>query len=131
MNKQQALERLAAIEKEAAELRKIIDAPDKKSGIEQAREWLVNFMNENAKKWNVHVGDGRQVWHLGDQWIFDWDFKNKTLWCYYYKVWEVFYNEYSMTYGEIQNLMKDVVLKPFYCEGFTAGVSAVPPAGRC
>jgi hypothetical protein len=115
MNKSEDLTGLSAIVKETAELRKIIDAPDKIS----AKQWMINFLNENAKKWRVEMGEDRIIYYLGDQWIFDLDLKNKHFWCYYYKVWEIFYKEYDMKYPDVQQLMRDVVLKPFNCEGFT------------
>src|SRR5690606_26755031 len=114
MNKQQALDRLAAIESEVKELRKIIETPDKPT----AKDWLINFLNENSGKFTMKLGEDRIVYFLDGQWIFDLDLKNKYLWCYYYKIWEVFYNEYSMGCNDVHELMKDVVLKPLNCEGF-------------
>lgn len=115
MNKTDALARLSAIENEAARLREIITAPEKKS----AEQWITDFLNENAKKWRVEMGEGRQVWYIGDQWIFDLNRGNKYFWCYYYEFWEIFEKQYGMKYNEIQNLIKNQVLKHFFCDGFT------------
>lgn len=114
MNKTELLAELKIVEEKLARLREMINTPEKKS----AEQWITDFLNENAKKWRVEIGDRRQVWYLEDQWIFDLDLKNKNFWCYYYKFWEVFEKEYGMSHNEIHNLIKNQVLKHFNCEGF-------------
>lgn len=114
MNKTELLAELKIIEGKAAILREIINAPEKKS----AEQWITDFLNENAKKWRVEMGDRRQVWYLEDQWIFDLDLKRKCFWCYYYKFWQILEKRYGMKYDDIQNLIKNQVLKHFICEGF-------------
>jgi hypothetical protein len=47
------------------------------------------------------------------------DLKKKVLWCYFPEVWRIFYEEYDMNYDQVQQLMKNVVLKPLNGEGFT------------
>jgi hypothetical protein len=106
MNKQQALERLSAIEAEAKELREIINAPEKKPS---PHEFLTKWLNENRLKLRGELGEDRIIWYRGDQWIFDIDFKNKRFRCYYYTFWNKLETEYLLSYK----------LKTFNCEGFT------------
>jgi hypothetical protein len=116
MNKQQALERLSAIEAEAKELREIINAPEKKPS---PHEFLTKWLNENRLKLRGELGEDRIIWYRGDQWIFDIDFKNKRFRCYYYTFWNKLETEYLLSYKQIQEVVKDVLLKTFNCEGFT------------
>ncbi len=112
MNKEKALERLTALENEAKELRSIINAPEKIS----AAQWLLNFLSE---PFEVKLTEGCITYYRNNQWIFQQDLKNKILWCYYYKVWEIFEKEYSMNYQAIQELHKNQVNKALGCESLT------------
>lgn len=78
------------------------------------KQYLIDILNKLTGRVYLY----RQVWYLGDQWIFEVDYKSKILWCYHYKVWEKFY-EYSMNDDQIQQLMQDVVCKALNLEGFT------------
>ena len=113
MNKEKALERLAALENEAKELRKIIEVPEKQKI--SAEDYLKDILSKCIGK----VTEGYITWYIDDQWIFQQDLKNKYLWCYYYKVWKVFEDEYDMQYDDIQRLQKNVVGKALNCKEFT------------
>lgn len=82
-----------------------------------AKEWLLDYLSKGFDK--VELGKGRIVYHRNGQWIFDLRLSNKILWCYYYEVWERFYKEYGMDCDSVQQLMKDTVLEPLNCKGFT------------
>lgn len=81
------------------------------------KEWLLDYLSKGFDK--VELGKGRMVYYRNGQWIFNLNLKNKILWCYFYEVWEVFYKEYAMDYDQVQHLMKEVVLEPLNCRGFT------------
>jgi hypothetical protein len=69
------------------------------------------------------------VWSIDGQWIFEVNYKNKILWCYYYDVWEIFEGgEYQMVFKEIQNLMQTVVCKALNLEGFTPESAVEQPS---
>ena len=115
MNKQDALIRLSSLENEAKELRKIIETADE-SPKPTAKEWLLNFLSQD---FTVKFTKRYITYYLGDQWVYQQDFKNRYLWCYYYKVWEVFEKEYSMNYQQIQALQREVVGEALNCKEFT------------
>ncbi len=118
MNKELALKRLTALENEAKELRNIINTPEKIS----AEQWLLNFLSE---PFEVKLTKGFITYYRDRQWVFQQDLKNGYLWCYYYKVCEIFEKEYSMQYTDIQTLIKDVVGKALNCEDLTPPLFAV------
>jgi hypothetical protein len=115
MNKTDALTRLTSLENEAKELRKIIEMPDQPEEI-SAKDWLLNFLSQD---FTTQFTKGYVTHYIGDQWVFQQDLKRNTLWCYYYKIWEIFYTKYSMNEDQVQQLMKDVVLELLNCKGFT------------
>jgi len=111
MNKEQILEKLSVLENEAKELRKIIEQPEKIS----AEEYLRDILSKCSGK----VTENYITWYIEDQWIFQQDFKTGYLWCYYYKVWLVFEQEYNLKYEQIQELQRNVVGKNLNCKEFT------------
>jgi len=113
--KEQAIEHLANLKKEIEKYEAIVNAPEKPN----AREWLINYMNENDGGFQVKVKKD-YIWYYRDgQWIFRQDLKNKELDCYYYKFWQVFESEYSMKREDIQELIKGVVGEALNCKEFT------------
>lgn len=108
MNKEKALERLDSLEREAKELRKIINEVEKIS----PEKYLEQILSECVGR----VTYGGITWYLNDEWVFREDYKRNTLWCYYYKVWEVFETKYNMEYGQIQELQRNVVGKALNCK---------------
>lgn len=115
MNKNAALARLTSLENEAKELRKVIEAPDAPPK-QTAEEWLLDFLSQ---PFIVKFTKDYITYYLGDQWIFQQDLKNDRLWCYYYKVWQVFEKEYSLKYEQIQALHKEEVGTALNCKGLT------------
>lgn len=126
MNKQQALDRLTALEREAAELRKIIEAPEKPA----PEQWITNFLNENSKKWRVEVGENWQSWYLGEQKIFEVDLKARIFYCERTLFWNIFHAGYGMEYADILQLITNQILKQFNCEGFTVLIKRDIPCNR-
>ena len=118
MKKEILQQKITAMEKELAEMNAELNKPDK-SNIELATEWLVNFMNENDGKFTVKVKDGFHTYYRGDQWLFQLDFKNKTLWFYYYKVLYKISNQFSLEYNEVQLVIANVVGEAINCKEFT------------
>jgi|ERR1700733_7901235 len=112
INKDQAVAEIIIIKERLLVLEGIINAPEKPT----AKQWLKDFIKLD---FTVKITEGYITCYLGDQWIFQEDFKNKVFWCYYYKGWQVFEKEYGLKYEQIQALYKKVVLKTFNCEGFT------------
>ena len=47
------------------------------------------------------------------------EIEKQYLWCGYKYVWQIFENEFSMNYSQIQALIKDVVEEHFKCNGLT------------
>src|ERR1700760_2993331 len=126
MNKEKELERLTALENEAKELRKIMDAPEKLS----AEQWLLNFLSH---PFEVKLTQDYITYYRDGQWIFQQDLKIGYLWCYYYAVWQVFEKEYSMNRKAIQALQKNIVGKALNCEVFTPCIAlhnAENPVGK-
>jgi len=115
MNKEEAIKRLSAVEAETKELRKIIEAPDPAPKL-TAKEWLLNFLSE---PFEVRLTKEYITYYRDGQWIFQQDLKNKYLWCYYYKVWDVFYTDFGLDYHKTRALIKDVVGKALNCEQLT------------
>lgn len=50
-----------------------------------------------------------------DRSYFQQDIKNNIMYCNYEKVWNVFIIEYKMEYNEIQEFIKDTLLKEYNC----------------
>lgn len=106
---QKEIEQLKA---KLAELEQKANLPEKLT----TEQWLKEFLKQ---KFTVEFTEGFITYYLGDQWIFQQDFKNKYLWCYYYKVWQVFDVGYGMGYEQIQDLHKEVVCEALNCKEFT------------
>jgi len=115
INKEEAIKELTTI-KERVNVLGIINAPEQPAK-PTAKEWLLNFLSQD---FTVKLTQGYITYYLGDQWIFQQDLKNKILWCYYFKVWQVFEVDYSMSYQQIQALHEETVGAALNCKGFTA-----------
>lgn len=135
MNKEKARQELDAAETEVMKLRDVFNASmeritDSLKGMRilfdasdevvdqkpAAREWLLDFL---SKPFEVKLTQGYITYYRDGQWLFQQDFQNGILWCYYYDVWKVLGTEYNMKGFEIKSLIKDVVGKALDCEGLT------------
>lgn len=124
--KEQALARLAALENEAKELRKIIEMPDvPKKPTPEERFWQLCHGLE-LKIDPIEYPNKILLFKRGYRW-FEYDSKTKTLWCSDGLVWSVFENEYSMENNRIRELIKDLVEKHFKCTGVTPKEISSPP----
>ena len=115
MNKEKALKELSNLKERVNILEQIINAP------EENKPTPENYLRNILYKCTGKVTDGCHItWYdENGQWVFKQDLKNKILYCYYYKTWEVFEQEYSMNYQQIQSLQMRVVGEPLNCIGFT------------
>ena len=115
MNKDQALKELSEIKERIKILEQIINAP------EENKPTPENYLRNIIYKCTGKVTYGRYItWYdENGQWIFKQDLKSKILYCYYYKTCEVFEQEYSMKYEQIQSLQMGVVGEDLNCIGFT------------
>ena len=111
--KEQAQKELNEIKERAKALELIINEPEKPEF--NAEEYLKDILNQCKGK----VYKDKIVLSIGDQWIFEQDLNNKTLWCYYYKVWKIFETEKGLNHKQIQALIKDVVGTALNCKEFT------------
>src|SRR5690606_18388333 len=55
----------------------------------------------------------------GDQYIWEYDFKNNHLWLRYTTTWSVLQKEFGLNYNDIQSLVKSEVEEYFKCKGVT------------
>ena len=115
MNKQEALERLSALEAETKKLREIIEQPEQKSKQERFLELIsgVTLKFDKSKYLNSTFG------FRGDDFIFEYNSESKCLWLSYYKIWRVFEIEYNLKYDYIQSFIKGVVEEHFKFKGVT------------
>src|SRR5690606_41207565 len=106
MTPEEKQKRIAALEAEIAELKK----PEETAG---QRLWElvsgteVKFDFDKYPRTLFGFRDGEYVWGF--------NFRNNYLWLRYSTVWSVLEREYSLTYYEIQSLVKNVVEEHFKC----------------
>lgn len=118
MDKQDALKRLSAIENEAAELRKLIDAPDRPTPAERFWQLCEGLsLKIDKEKYTDYV-----LFFKEDVSQFEYNTKNGYLWCRYSSIWSVFEKEYNMRYDDIRSLIKIQVEEHFRCKGVTPGI---------
>ena len=56
----------------------------------------------------------------GDQYIWEYDFKNNHLWLRYTTTWSVLQKEFGLNYDDIRSLVKNQVEEHFKCKGVTS-----------
>ncbi len=116
MDKEKALERLSALESEAKELRKIIEAPEvKKTPPEEVfSEITTNLVvckYENYPDSVFFLKDGLVFFEL--------DSKRKYLWCRYDKVWNALSVALDGKVNTIQDFITNQVEQRYKLKGFT------------
>lgn len=117
MNKEQALQRLTAIEKEAKELRKIIEQPEEKKPTPEEVFW--KLCDGLEVKIDKDISPNRIFFFKGDSFFFEWNTETRTLWCSYKNVWSVLEMTISTEYNEVQGFIKKQVEEHFKCNGVT------------
>ena len=110
--KEQILAKIKANEADNVMLLKQLDELKSPSKKPTAEELLKSILLECVPK-ETENGIG---WFIDDQWIFEQDWKRGRLWCYYFKVWQVFEVNYNMEYQQIEQLQINVVGKVLNCE---------------
>ena len=102
MNKNEMLERLDALEKEAAEMRTKLSEPEV-SKEQRFLDLLTGCeIRIDKKKYPDSV-----FFRKGGKIFFE--IEKTKFWCSYYLVWAVFEKEYSMDFAEIQVFIKDMM----------------------
>lgn len=105
------------------ELLKIIaDAQAELEGLRKkptAKEYVLNFLNENDGKFEVQIKEGFIIYYRNGQRLFLQDLKNKVLWCYYHSIWKELSLNYGMSDSGIQKLIKETVGATFNCKECT------------
>ena len=110
MTQQEKQKRIAALEAEIAELKK----PEKTAG---QRFWELVF--ETEVKFDFDKYPNTIFGFRGDNYVWEFDFKNNYLWLRYSTVWSVLENEYGLNYDDVQSLVKNEVEEHFKCRGVT------------
>lgn len=81
-----------------------------------AKEFLLEIL---SKPFEVKLTGGYITYYQNGKWVFQQDLENMKLWVRWVSVWRVLSQTYSLKYSGIQSLIKEVVLKPLNCKGFT------------
>ncbi len=78
------------------------------------------FLDENGFTSNLPTSR-IELRNSNDEWLFDIQFtgKNKRFWVSCYRVWEIFYDKYSLQYEDIHRLMKNQMKIRFGLSGVT------------
>ena len=113
MTKNEALQRKEVLEKELQVLNTIISQPEKTK-----EQRFFELFNGLQLKFDFEKYRDRLFFFRGDEVWLEYDLKDKYLWVSHEK-WEVFEDEYSMDYDEIQTFIKNMVERHFNLKGVT------------
>jgi len=118
MDKVKMLSKITILENEIKELKELIKCQitTSKSSYQSAKEWLEYYISKGFK---IKETEGYVTYYIDGQWIFQKDFKNQLIRCYYYEVWEVFSNVFNLKYEQINSLHKEVLGEVFKCNDFS------------
>jgi len=111
MTKKEALQRKEVLEKELQVLNTIISQPEKTK-----EQRFFELFNGLQLKFDFEKYRESLFFFRGDEVWLEYDLKDNHLWILYEK-WEVFENEYSMNYHEIQTFIKNMVERHFNLKG--------------
>src|SRR3989304_5142583 len=100
MDKKQAQRELDQIKDRIKELEKIINEPEDKT--KEMSDFLFAMFNETTMK---ITGDKEFTFYKDEEWIFQQDYKNDTLWVSYHVVWQVFEEKYGLNYQQIKDFI--------------------------
>lgn len=95
------------------------------SNLDQAREWVKDFLKKNQSNWRAEENNYSITYSLPDGWIFKSDIINRIFLFSYYRFWDTLHSRFQLEYSEVQNIVRDLVLKRFGCEGFTPSVRPI------
>jgi hypothetical protein len=113
MTKEQAIKRKAELEAELKQVEEILQQPKI-----SREERFLGLINGLQLKFDFEKYRDRLFFFRGDEVWLEYDLKYKYLWVSHEK-WEVFENEYSMDYDEIQTFIKNMVGRHFNLKGVT------------
>lgn len=118
MAKQEPIKRLDALDKEAKELRAIIEAPEKTK--EQRFKELIEGIDVNKPVVDFGKYPNSIFWMFpnGD-FGFKYNFKSGDMWVDYSKIWKIFHDEFSMDYEATIAFMKVQIEEVFKLKGIT------------
>ncbi len=110
MNKQETTQRLALIESETKELKKIIEAP--KRTREQVFLEMIDGLTIKIDKEKY----SNSILFFKDDKFFI-EIEKSTIWVSYKYIWLVFESEFQMNYGETHTFLDDMMEKYFKIKG--------------
>ena len=115
MTKQEALEKIE-------ELKKFIEQ-DEKSKEDRVLEL---FQQTTSIKIDKKKFPNSTFGLKGENFLWEYDAENSTLWCSYIFIWSVLKKEYKLNPYDIQSLIKTAVEKHFKCTGITPFQDILP-----
>lgn len=122
MDKQQAIERLDALEAEAKKLREIINTP----GITPEQRFWELILQTDSIKIDKEKYPDSTFGFIGEKFLWEYDSKSRILWLSYNMVWGVLEAEFELGYNEVQALVKKGVEEHFKCKGVTPQPAYAP-----
>ena len=107
---------IEAAEKHLADLKNKLNA--KKPDLECAEKWLKDYI---SKPFEMKINTEKQtiIYSRDGVWIFEQDLENKRFWYSDYNLYSDFKDKFRLNFDETEQLITDVVLKHFNCEGLT------------
>ena len=112
MNKQQAQEQLDKLMKEAEKLKSIINCPDKTK-----EERFFELIQGMTPKWDKKNFPDNIRYYKGDTHWIDYNEKSGYLWIRYDGFWNVFEEEYGLSYQDIRDFLKGMLEEHFKWKG--------------
>jgi hypothetical protein len=123
MTKEQAIKRKAELEAELKQVEKILQQPK----ISREERFLA-FINGLQLEFDFEKYRDRLFFFRGDDVWLEYHLKDKYMWVSREK-WEVFEDEYSMDYDEIQTFIKNMMERHFNLKGVTPFCGNFVPSG--
>jgi len=112
MKKNEAIKEKSILLEKLKAVQEIIDKPET-----TAKQRLLELLNGCEIKIDKEKYPDSVFFFKNEGYYFE--IEKKYLWCVYECVWKIFEIEFSMNYGQIQALIKDVVEEHFKCKGLT------------
>jgi hypothetical protein len=115
--------------KEEGEKKPNIFVPHKVEGRKEMKEKLdkeklekckQEFKELLSKSYKMKLyQDGVGFLNENDEWMFDYDLKNKEFWIQYKRIWLVFSDKYSLNYDQIKELTEATLREVYNLQGVT------------
>src|SRR5690606_25313552 len=110
MTPEERQKRIAALEAEIAELKKA-----EKTAAQRFRE----LVSATEVKFDFDKYPNTIFGFRGDNYVWEFDFKNYYLWLRYEELWAVLAEEFGLAYDGVQSLVKNEVESHFNCKEIT------------